>query len=317
MDVRFAILAALALGSRELSGFAPSPPVAASGAFASKMLPPALHRKYLTADDIPASTPILRIMEGISRDVIDKTRDATADKVPQLVREKQLRVNTNKAMGRSISEVDGSGQLRHHQQHSTGTTAFNDIAAEFFVMPMINRFWIHVRDEQSRESRSRLSQMSYKGAGTGMILNPATLAQFLLTLAILLHAGRHSPAFLAVLAPESMELAVTMGTKPVTVSNKDEEGKKANVLAAALELTLVVLDMSWELDTGRTLGMEHVRILLAVREWAEGVFKALDKGALVDEGGGEGERRVRRASAGILLTVEQTTDKWRGAMFRI
>ncbi|KAG9039292.1 telomere binding protein [Tulasnella sp. JGI-2019a] len=316
-DTRFAIMTALAMGARELSGFV-SPPAKAINAFPSKFLPPALHRKYFAEEDLPehgTESPILQIMEGLSRQIIDKTRGANEGKVPQLVREKQLRVrnNVNSITGRgiSISEVGVRGG-------KTTTTSFNDIAAEFFIMPLINRFWIHLRDEQSREARSRTSKTSYKGAGTGMILGAMTLAQFLLTLAILLHAGRNSPAFLAVLAPESLELAVTMGTRPVSESESSTEdgegGKKANVLAAALELALVVFDMSWELDAGRTLSFDHVRVLLAAKEWAESVFKALEKGALVDEGGGEGERRVRRASAGVLLTIEQIIDKWRGAM---
>ncbi|KAG8886354.1 telomere binding protein [Tulasnella sp. 331] len=314
VSTRFAIMIALALGARELSGLtAPLPN--ATGIFPSKMLPSALHRKYLTKSDLPEdriASPVPRIMEGLSRQIIDKTRDANEDKVPQLVREKQLRVRNNvNTTGRPISILDMGGRSQK--------SSFNDIAAESFIMPLINRFWIHLRDEQSRESRSRGSRTGYKGAGTGMILGAMTLAQFLLTLAILLHAGRNSPAFLAVLAPESLELAVTMGTRPVSETNDNETGggKKANVLAAALELALVILDMSWEMDAGRTLSMDHVRVLLAVREWAEGVFKVLEKGALVDEGGGEGERRVRRASAGTLLTIEQITEKWAGAMIRL
>ncbi|KIO28623.1 hypothetical protein M407DRAFT_230005 [Tulasnella calospora MUT 4182] len=317
-DVRSAILTALVVGARELAGLEePSGPQG----FASRMLPPALHRKYVTASDVDPiapspSDPIHRIAGAITQQAIDRTRDANEVKVPQIIREKQLRVR-QRPLGRGIVDLD-------HQSGSSPNqpSVFKDIAAEFFIMPLINRLWAHIRDEQSHEARSRYSSSAYRGDGSGMILNPAILSQFLLTLTILLHAGRHSPAYLSVLVPEAVELAVTMGTRSASsVPSEETEGDvkygtKANVLASALELTLEVLDGSWELDQGRTMGLEHARIVLAVREWAQTVFGAFEKGLLVDEGGGDGETRARRASAGVLLVVEEIVTKWTAAMLR-
>lgn len=320
-DVRSAILTALVVGARELAGLEEPP---GPQRFASRMLPPSLHHKYVTASDLDpiaqsASSRIHRIASTVTRQAIDRTRDANEGKVPQVIREKQLRVR-QRPLGRGIVDLD-------HQSGGGNTpnqpSVFKDIAAEFFIMPLINRLWIHIRDEQAREARTRYTPSAYRGDGSGMILNPAILSQFLLTLAILLHAGRHSPAYLGVLAPEAVELAVTMGTRSASSVPSGEEaeaekkyGTKANVLASALELTLEALDGSWELDQGRTMGLDHAKIVLVVREWAQRVFGAFEKGLLIDEGGGDGETRARRASAGVLLVVEEIVAKWTAAMLR-
>ncbi|KAG8940294.1 telomere binding protein [Tulasnella sp. 424] len=317
-DVRAAILTALVVGARELAGLEES---SAPQRFASRMLPPALHRKYSTAADSDPTTPstIHRIAAGVTRQTIDRTRDANEVKVPQIMREKQLRVR-HRPMGRGIVDLDrqSEGGSIPHQP-----SVFKDVAAEFFIIPLINRCWVHIRDEQAREARSRYTPPAYRGDGSGMILSPAILSQFLLTLAILLHAARHSPAYLSVLAPEAVELAVTMEKRSASSASPGEEeagdakfGTKANVLASALELTLEALDGSWELDQGRTIGLDHTRTVLAVREWAQKVLGAFERGLLVDEGGGEGENRPRRASAGVLLVVEEVVAKWTAAMIR-
>jgi hypothetical protein len=82
------------------------------------------------------------------------------------------------------------------------------------------------RDEQTREER--LSRQSdplyrYRGSGTGLVLNPIVLAQFISTLAVLAHAGRNAPQWLALVAPDSLELAITLGTRPVSQADDDDE----------------------------------------------------------------------------------------------
>lgn len=290
IDTRSAILSALVTGGRELAGFAqelqPAPQ------FASTMLPPAMHRKYISQQDQPpAIEATQRIMEGISRTAIDRTRNETEQKIPQIVREKRLRVRQRG----SVREVNTVG-------HRQPASDFGTLAAEAFIMPMINRFWVYLRDEQQREVRG-----TGKGAGTGIILDPQLLAQFLMTLGILMHAAQNTPAFLAVLAPEALELAVSLAVSRSSAVN-------AVVLAAALELSLLTLDASWELDQGRTLGLDHPRLLLSLQQWIKSVFEALDQGLKVRDGGGEAEDRIKRSSAGALLVLEEIIGKWRGVM---
>ena len=94
----------------------------------------------------------------------------------------------------------------------------------------------------------------------------------------------------------------------------DEKGKEANVLAAALELALVILDGSAELDGGRTLALERTPLLLATGELAQTVFGGLEKGLRVKGGGGNAEQRLSRAAAGVVLKVDEIQEKWRRSM---
>jgi len=81
---------------------------------------------------------------------------------------------------------------------------------------------------------------------------------------VLVYAGRNAPAWLTLVAPDALELAVTIGTRPVSQTPDSEDGdspsaksgvmnKEAQVLSTALELALVVLDASLDIDGGRIL----------------------------------------------------------------
>lgn len=264
------------------------------------------------------------ILDTISHQAIERGKDATADKVPELVRERRLRV----PKARGVVEIaQSSNILPETRAMATTLTPFTEVATEFFIGPLVNRFWLFLRDEQTREERTshREGRERYYGAGTGLILNPVVLAHFLRTLAILVHASQNAPEWQAVVAPDTLELAVTLGTKPMSRMESGDEvaddedgesskGKEASVLVAALELTLVVLDGCLELDGGRIIGLEHTVLLLGAGEWANRVFAGLEKGLRVEGGGGENEMKLRRAAAGVLLKVDELTSKWQRSM---
>lgn len=210
------MLNALALSARELACLPiPSsinlPPNQDRTSFPSKLLPAALHRKYLAAGD--QSTDLIQhLLDGITREAIDKGKEASADKVPNLVRERHLRIRKSAKITEIHSGAEGNILVPQTFCHKT---TFTDVAAEFFVVPLINRFWLFLRNEQTREARTAHQDPlhRYKGAGTGLILNPIILAHFLGTLAILVHAAQNAPQWLAIVAPDALELAVTLGTK--------------------------------------------------------------------------------------------------------
>ncbi|KAF9466374.1 telomere length regulation protein-domain-containing protein [Collybia nuda] len=320
---RYVALNALALGAREMASLPLPPPTVPVErvAFPSKTLPAPLHQKYISAAD-RHSIPL--ILGTISHQAIERGKDATADKVPELVRERRLRV----PKARGVVELSQlSSVLPETRIMATALTPFTEVATEFFIGPLVNRFWLFLRDEQTREERTshREGRERYHGAGTGLILNPIVLAHFLRTLAILVHASQNAPEWQAVVAPDALELAVTLGTKPMSrVESGDEiaddedgessKGKEASVLVAALELTLIVLDGCLELDGGRIIGLEHTVLLLGAGEWASRVFAGLEKGLRVEGGGGENEMKLRRAAAGVLLKVDELTSKWQRSM---
>ncbi|KAJ7273520.1 telomere length regulation protein-domain-containing protein [Mycena haematopus] len=311
-DQRYAMLNALAFGARELAGLSVPPTSVPQNriAFPSKTLPIGLHQKYL-GDTHNAARALPLILNDISREALNRDAEANADKVPDLVRERRLRVQRP----RTIAEVD----RRIPHTPPPQNTTFNEVAARYFTVPLINRFWLFFRDEQTREERTahQDGRQRYHGAGTGLILNPIVLSHFLATLAILVHASRNAPEWLAVIGPDALELAVTLGTKPISSveeESTDSKSQEASVLSTALELALVVLDGCLELDGGRSLGLEQTELLLGAGEWANVVFSSLDKGARIDGGGGVQETNLKRAAAGVLLKVDDLTSRWRRSM---
>jgi telomere length regulation protein len=262
-------------------------------------------------------------MDDISCKAIDKQRDPGIRELPQLSRERRLRIRKSPEIVEVVSTRTMSQISRPLQRPAV---CFTDIAAEYFLAPLINRFWQFLRDEQSREQRTshRQGRQSYRGAGTGLILNPLVLSQFLRTVAILAHASQNAPEWLAIIAVNALELAVTIGTQPMSRTetelewNHDTElgvrGQDASVLTAALELALVVLDGSHEVDGGKLLGLEHTTILLGTGEWAGKVFSALEKGIKAEGGGGVHEVKLRRAAVGVLLKVDEITSIWKRSM---
>ena len=329
-DQRYVILNALALGARELACL-PLPETAAvqplTGdrvTFPSKRLPGAQHQRYLLAS---STRQVQELIRDAAHLAIENTREANTDRTPDLVRERQLRIRQPS----KITEVKQPStaqlleQLRLSQTRSA-TTKFTDVAVECFLYPLMNRFWLFLRDEQTREERTAHRDVlhQYHGAGTGLILNALVLSHFLATLGVLVHASRNAPAWLSVVAPDALELAVTLGTRPVSRAHEDEEefggdsggaaDKNARVLTTALELALVVLDTCVELDGGRSLSLEHTALLLAAGEWAQGLFTLLEKGILIKGGGGVAEVRLRKAAAGVVIKVDEVSERWKRSM---
>ena len=317
------------MGARELSGLSTPQPINSLRRldFPTKMLPPALHQKYIGPNDIPENQYQNQLEQAVSgvRDLMLRKSAKRAEEYPELAREKKLRVRPGRSM--KVAEV-GSVADREMTKASTDSQApimpFKDVAAEYFIMPLINRFWQYFQDSSTREARAINTGDRYRGAGTGMILSAMALEKMLMTLSLLIHAARHSSVFLSVLAPEAIELGVTIGARHLaTPSNNPmitdldtkglEEGSKteAQVLAAALELVLVSLDVSVELDKGRTLALDKAELVLAAGEWATGVFEVESKGGKVSAGqGGMREGKVKATAAGVVVKISEIGERW-------
>ena len=327
------MLNALAIGARELASL-PVPPSTAKSqpkriAFPSKQLPYELHQKYLTVgDQLSSQNPLQILLDGISQKAIESGRVNVEDKVPEYARERQLRIKRPT----KVSEVEHpshSKSLQSSNLKPRPTVQFTDVAAEYFICPMINRFWVFLRDEQTREERTAHQELihRYRGAGSGLILNALVLSQFVTTLAILVHAAHNSKEWLAIIAPDALELAVTVGTRPISKGegldeDSDDEGgpseslakKEAALLSTSMELAIVVVDGSLELDGGKTLALEHTTLLLAAGEWGSSVLSRLEKGVKALGGGGVQEIKLRRAAAGLVLKVDELSSRWRPSM---
>ena len=202
------------MGARELAGLAvPASSYAARRIdFPSKTLPPALHRKYISPADtqLAIGGQLDETVSGIRNLLLSKGASTSEEQVPQLAKEKRLRVDSRKRpVAAEIGSLDERLMLNPQPQAPIPVVPFKDVATEFFIMPLVNRFWHHFQDASIRENRAIASGSRYRGAGTGMVLSPMALEKLLMTLTLLLHAARHSPLFLAVLSPEALELAMT------------------------------------------------------------------------------------------------------------
>ncbi|KLO14563.1 hypothetical protein SCHPADRAFT_965696 [Schizopora paradoxa] len=318
-EQRFVMLTALAMGARELASLPVPPPTydRPSIDFPSRQLPAPLHRKYLTDREHDPTAQVRQLVDNISQAAAQSGKEAAEAKVPQIIRERQLRLKK----GSKVEEVQTSNnksQLAVRDSRKQTGDTFTSVAAEYFLGPIIAKFWQHLRDEQTREERTALrsSTSSYRGAGTGLVLNPLVLSQLVNTLAILVHAARHSPAYLAIVAPDALELAVTVGSRPMANAEESKE-REAVVLTASLELALVVLDGCLDLDGGRSIGLERTSLLLATGEWAGQVLKLLEDGVRVPGEGGVQELRLRRSAAGLVLKVDELASRWRQSMITI
>ena len=312
------MLNALALGARELAGLPGS--LQPEARFPSKLLPSGVHELYIEEMDIAARSE--QLLDGISRKAIDKGRENTEGRIPELTRERQLTLKPGiKRAG--IVELDDSkptGHLHRLIPHtptiSVKRESFSTLAAEYFIGPLVNRFWQYLNDQMTREERTN---RGYRGVGAGLILNPSILTHLVTTLAILMDAGRFSPAYLDVLGPGALELSITLGTRRISATegigdssvNGNKSTKEASVLRACLQLALTVLDACLDSDGGRSLAFDHTMLLLGIGEWSESVFKAMEAGAKVIGGGGREEDRLLRSAAGLVLKVEEIRSKWR------
>jgi telomere length regulation protein len=331
-EQRAAMLNALALGARELAGL----PVPASSvdpgriAFPSKRLPPALERRYIAAmDHVTAHPPVHGLLEDITRGVIAKTTAPGGSEPPQIARERQLQIRPLAKVVPLPAPVASQTLFQAPTPTQAPQTTFGSVAAEYFVYPLIARFWTFLRDEQTREARTAALPPAhqYRSAGTGLLLSAPVLAQFVATLGVLLHAARLSPAWGAVLAPQAMELALAIGARRISLLDGEEDAREGSdtqvqsahalVGAAALELALIVLDGSVDLDAGRALALEHTALLRGVGDWATSIFSSLEKGERAKGGGGALEIRLVRAAAGVCVKVEEVGQRWGRSMIQM
>ncbi|KAF8601181.1 hypothetical protein BDV93DRAFT_608259 [Ceratobasidium sp. AG-I] len=348
----FTMLNAIAIGARELAGLPIPPPRDSQNEkrprvdFPSKVLPGRAHLEYISASDLPPlpstetsgrhriegmRSQVSDLVHDLSSTAITRSKQETENSVPQVVRERALKVGSRP--GRSVVPLDstrGSQSLATapmalgYLSPQTPVVSFAQVAAEYFVAPLINRFWAHLRTSLERDAYGNTHRTGTgirTGTGTGLVLSPLVLTHLLKTLAVLLHASRHATAFLHVLAPDAVELALAVGTRPLSQHRQPELGEngpgaraEAGVLAGALELALTVLDGAIEMDGGRVFALERAEVLVGVGQWASTVFEALDTGEKLPGQGGAEEEKAARIAAGVILTAERAMGRWRRSM---
>lgn len=314
---RITMLTALAIGARTLANLW-VPPSAVSRAlqFPSKMLPPALHRRYATPGEQNAAEGLVQeALSGITKRLLDQGKEeaeVTLAHHPEVIREKRLRLGASRAGIHALHPESRSLTSKQQAELKPNPDAFTAIAAEYFIMPLLNHMWLLLRDANTRVT-------PYGGAGTAVIFDTAVLTQFLDVLAVLVHAARHSSTFLAIIAPAALEMAMVLGSRPITLSKNDaiatrDERPLGSILTAGLEVALVVLDGSIELDQGKTLALEHGVLLRGISAWSGGVLDAVDVGKKMPGGGGEVEGKLAATAAGVVMNAQKIEGRWGRSM---
>ena len=178
------------MGARELAGMTvPAVSKTRRVDFPSKQLPPALHRRYISAADTSYAGQLEEAIDGVRGLLLSKGARKGEETVPELAREKRLRLSSKTT--RKVAEV---GTLSERQAFGSKSPAdgkgphppvvpFREVAAEYFIMPLINGFWQYFQDATIRQTRAMESGTRYRGAGAGLILSPMALEKFLTTLA--------------------------------------------------------------------------------------------------------------------------------------
>lgn len=281
------MLSALALGARELAGlpslvvssaYSKALPPSSTATFPSKALPPKLHRQLA-----PPDSPIDRLTASITNTALSDTKAEAEETIPEAARHKLLTVRRSAALTRSGSIIPSKND------------EYGSMAVDLFLMPLINRFWLYLRDLATAPRDASSVGPMVGGTASAILLEPLVLTKYLGTLAVLLDAARLSPSFLAVLTPEALELLLALRSA----------ANDAAVGAAALEVALVVLDGSVRLDHGRTMAHRLAPLLGQIQAWAMEAWRG-------EEGSSE-VGKVGRAAAGVLLRIDSIYERFRSA----
>lgn len=304
---RFAMLSSLALGARELAGLPSLLPADQSTlsahttddseAWPTQKLPPLLHNHFIRRSDqsrpdggqtlpaVASAHELDSLTEDITGLALSQTRDAAQDSIPEAAREKLLTVRQTRR-----SEIRKQAARANEPNEQP---RYTQLAVETFIMPLMNRFWLYLRDVATAPQDRNLGPYAGGSSGTAALLDPMILSKFLGTLAVLIDAAQNSPHYLAVIAPETLELVLSL---------RGLEKSDETVRTAMLQLTLVVLDTSARVDAGRTLARDFSRLTWQVKDWAEEAWRETEhQGYRVDQSG--------RAAAGVLLRLDEVVRK--------
>lgn len=278
--------------------------------FPSKQLPPALHSRLLEQQNqqkATGSAQLELLAADLTNMALSGAREDAETTIPGAARDKLLAVNrtTRRSAGLSKPAL------------VTTTANFGTLAAEVFILPLLNRFWLYLRDEVTSTRNSAGTYLG--GSAVPQLLEPIILSRFLATVTVLVQASRHSPAFLAIIVPETLSFLLTL--RPTIMSSGSVPPQSFGpapaldedlVTATALELALTALDGTIHLDGGRMLMSSSVAdgagagLVADIKDWAEEVFEAEER-----KGGDTAVGRPGRAAAGVLLRIEEIVGKWR------
>lgn len=337
---RFAVLNALASGARKLADLADLSTSASKAQAASLR---GAGTAYPTAETLAIAT---------TDSAIARAKAEGEERVPEIKREKAVKVTVTSQRNRNAIQELGSSTST-----STGAIPslagavvrpkerFSDLASPVFLFPLMNRLSVHIDEYSARFSRLAVSAAGMGGPaksggaafGTSTLFDPMVLSALIDTLSVLAHAAQNSLDFGGVVLPEALELALRVVGKalPLALVGAFSEGGRSNggsgsgageddnwvahhLHGACLSFALVVLDAASSIATAH-LVRDHHALLNDTAQWAAQVFEQLE-GEAPRAGGGLSDRgrgRAARASAAVVLRIEEIRSRWREERMRV
>ncbi|KAG5997819.1 hypothetical protein E4U52_002874 [Claviceps spartinae] len=291
LSQRTSVLVTLGLSARELAGLETSE-YESSSSFASKRLPAKMEQLYLEQQSqqahslylLPSSSsplpqPPISQLKALPPNALDRiTTSLTSSFLDPLAAEAAdattgpdaLKLETFSARYKSVSK---SRHTKHRVRAIPNTTAA--LLSTFFFSPLTAHLQFALRSSKP------------------VILNPAVLALYLQTLAIIVNAA--GPSTLAL--PQMTSELWTLLLRVRTHVNGDVPAMKSWLVALS-----VLLEVN--ADNMRRLCQEQSREVLESREWVSGVFERTR-----GEDGGE-ENQAKMLAAGVLIKLGEVIETY-------
>ncbi|CAO1622425.1 unnamed protein product [Jaminaea pallidilutea] len=291
------------------------------------------------------------LVDDLSNMAISRARKEGESRAPEIRKEQAVKVTSQRGIrknpGAGIQELSTDGFEAIARKGAIVNRAderYVNVAGSLFVFPFVNRLLSNIQEASSRMSRlgglsagysssvgsttARQPPASAIGWSSTSLFEPFLLAAILDTLAVLVYEARNALDFLAVIAPEVMEAALVVVGVALPLSKafsgggsstqQDSAGEQRGgdstdkVAGSALSLILIILDASYELDSGTQLLRNRRQLLDDVGRLASEVFEQQDARARKTTAMG----RAGRCSAAVILRLEEIRQNGREQMMR-
>ncbi len=290
---RASLLTALGLAAREIAGFDVFEQAAAA-AFPSKQLPERVEQLYITPSHQPSAHPSSQL-KALAPGALDSIADAmtasflgpvAARAADDATGPDVLKLASFKSRVASQTKAKTKITKPKRQTASTGTanTAGQLLASAFFF-PLIARFQLALQATSSSSSSSRRTR--------SFLFEPALLALYLKTLAVVLHAA--GPGALALPDMTAEMWSLLLGSSVQAHCAGD-----AAVTHAVLFALLALLDVNEH--RVRELCRDLPGLVVQTRDWALQVLEGAQAGGGSSSSGQESEIQMLAAGTYIRLT---------------
>lgn len=299
LSQRASVLIVLGISGREIAGFEASE-YSDAGSFPSKKLPDKIEKHY---EPLASTNKYIAGSAGLKA-LPPNALDSISQHLSQAFLAPLAAEAADAATGPDVLKLSSFTSRLQQQQSSSSAAAplstsrpkprgvraipntTANLLATSFLFPLTSRF------QSALHSASATKR--------GILFEPALLALYLKTLALLLHAAGPSVLALPQMTAELWDLLLGVRTHCVG---------EVGVSGAVLFGLMALLDVN-ENDS-RGLCQRHGHEVVESVEWVSGVFDRTRGG---DQGGNGEENQVKMMAAGVLIRLREMVEKYRALL---